>query len=627
MNQRSSRLVPAVLLLIVFWTFPSRCPGDDPAVEGPLAKQRVAEQIRRMTSEQIVLRAGALAGEMSGERDDALFLEGTLALLHQHRFHDAWLQRPPVNLLSRVAAHSWRTMPGETTHDTFGRLQKEFEVDESSSVSQYKELRRSFQELSGKEWPFDWRSKREWWLEVIKAVGQSASADDRAAVWRDKIKADADNAKLYCTCYLAVVRNAGPSPVDFALLEPLMDNDDPYQRLMWQAHVLRALDHAGVRVDDQRRKKLREQFLANAKATSLDIPSGEGVVECLAALSDVYLHCDQDAEGHPLAQILRDHQKAEYFLHFARVAGLSVRRQHEWMLAKTVAVDFRDLPLHAALKQLQQQVRLPLLIAEDARVDETLVTLKMTGPWLDVVEQVLETTEYRWIPFPDQLFWIGRRRDINAIKTLLARDASQQPRINSILDAVLVEVTKLQCIDTPLQDVYGYLEDRHGVQIELLGDVDLDVTADVIELPLYVGLNILAGETGLNWRIFDEIILIGRPDALAKVAEREEHWLRRTVRHAARGAKTAKVLDEKTKFAFIEKPLADVATYFKDRHGIEIEVAKAQQGSPITMDMAGVSLSIALDLLALRHGLDWDADADMIFIGDEKVVDEFRKMR
>jgi hypothetical protein len=319
---------------------------------------------------------------------------------------------------------------------------------------------------------------------------------------------------------------------------------------------------------------------------------------------------------------------------FNDIASVPRSDQIELKLGKRMSVEFLSHPLKDALQILAKRVAVPLWISREARYDETKVSLTATGPWLSVIDRLLDGTEYRLVRLHDELYWIGkpenRREAENAWTQFFVKRATAGDRVAAALD----DATRFEFIATPLTDAVSYLEERHGVDIEILANPNVPVDRELYEIPVTrelrgisygIALNMLVHELELDWRVFDEVILIGTAEQLERFRTVEDKRLRRAIRLAGTDCPITTALEARTKFEFVVTPLGDVATYLAKRHGVEIAVTDGQRGVPISMELSGLSLSVALDLMMNKVGLDWDTDGETIFVGDQPAVDEFRR--
>lgn len=92
------------------------------------------------------------------------------------------------------------------------------------------------------------------------------------------------------------------------------------------------------------------------------------------------------------------------------------------------------------------------------------------------------------------------------------------------IEESLGEATTLQFIETPLQDVVDYLEDLHGIEIQIdqrvLEDqgigTDTPITRNLKGITLRSALRLMLRELKLTYFVWDEVLLITTPEASEK---------------------------------------------------------------------------------------------------------------
>jgi hypothetical protein len=137
----------------------------------------------------------------------------------------------------------------------------------------------------------------------------------------------------------------------------------------------------------------------------------------------------------------------------------------------------------------------------------------------------LYQAERSGVPFPDEppivypeaQFWqdLTRRREKYASIDLARRGGAEEQIFKALQDP-----TQLEFFDTPLGDVIGYLEDLHGINIELdtraLAAVsissDTPVSRKLNGVSLRSALRLLLKELDLTYVVRDEVLLITTPD-------------------------------------------------------------------------------------------------------------------
>ncbi len=141
------------------------------------------------------------------------------------------------------------------------------------------------------------------------------------------------------------------------------------------------------------------------------------------------------------------------------------------------------------------------------------------------VIDTLATVEVALMPFPDDQPVVYPPADefqelTNRRKKFAATDLKKvSPAEQKIRDA-LQEPTRMEFIDTPLQDAVTFLKDYHGIEIQLdnraLEDLgvgsDTPVSRNVNGISLKSGLRLMLGEMDLTYIIKDEVLLITTQD-------------------------------------------------------------------------------------------------------------------
>lgn len=97
---------------------------------------------------------------------------------------------------------------------------------------------------------------------------------------------------------------------------------------------------------------------------------------------------------------------------------------------------------------------------------------------------------------------------------------------------------------------------------------------------------------------------------------------------AALEAKIEAALDETTSLQFLEQPLGDIATFLEDRHKIEVELdtqaldtAGVTVDTPVTIDVEGITLRSALDLMLRTIELTWCIRGSVLLVTTQEEVE------
>ncbi len=143
------------------------------------------------------------------------------------------------------------------------------------------------------------------------------------------------------------------------------------------------------------------------------------------------------------------------------------------------------------------------------------------------VVDMLYQTELSHIPFPDEPIPYP---DAEVWQTLTARRgekyssmslASRSKAERTIIEA-LNSPTRLEFVDTPLEDVVDFLRDYHDIETQIdtraLGDVglgtDLPITKDLKGISLRAALKLMLREFDLTYIIDNDVLLITTPEEI-----------------------------------------------------------------------------------------------------------------
>ncbi|MGH7137983.1 MAG: hypothetical protein ACREHD_19715 [Pirellulales bacterium] len=129
-------------------------------------------------------------------------------------------------------------------------------------------------------------------------------------------------------------------------------------------------------------------------------------------------------------------------------------------------------------------------------------------------------------------------------------------------------------------------------------------------------------------------ILFPDPEAWQRLTEQRKRHAVDVKPYTPAELKVLDALDEKTACDFIDEPLCNVLDYFKQRHGIEIQLdnrALAAAGidplTPITRNAQGITLRSALGLLLHDLGLTYTLRYEVLLITSQTEADSMRDVR
>lgn len=123
------------------------------------------------------------------------------------------------------------------------------------------------------------------------------------------------------------------------------------------------------------------------------------------------------------------------------------------------------------------------------------------------------------------------------------------------------------------------------------------------------------------------VLWIGRPERAARL---REMLIRGQEKAVFASEKVITTLSEKTNIQFIETPLIDGSDYLEDLHNITIEVFGDITDIPITKEIKGVPLCLALELICEDAKFNWGTIDEIVVLapGDElRRLDALRKER
>ncbi|WP_425617514.1 hypothetical protein NA78x_001194 [Anatilimnocola sp. NA78] len=148
--------------------------------------------------------------------------------------------------------------------------------------------------------------------------------------------------------------------------------------------------------------------------------------------------------------------------------------------------------------------------------------------------------------------------------------------------------TSLEFVDTPLQDVLDYVQEAHGVKINLATetmngesrvDPEVPVTLNVRAISLRSGLHLLLDQHGLEVTVKPDGTLLLVPSTKELKAKRVESEVQKAV-HAKLQLKLVK---ENGRLKFVQTPLKDVLTYLAEDFSLTIALDQR------ALEKAGIS--------------------------------------
>ncbi|MDZ7620864.1 MAG: hypothetical protein U1E05_27995 [Patescibacteria group bacterium] len=591
-----------------------------------------AERGRQQEAAWLQAKGEEFARRLADECDDAVCLEGTLALLHL----SAEKPHADVNsmeLLERVANRHWQRAPGEAVSAMLTRLQSKFADSRQEVATSFRKLPAEYHVHTGEAWPLDWRARRRLWLGLVETMVDSAGAVDPAPMWQTRIADDPDGADWYRLGYLAVVRARTEWEIEpqcrlnEALLRPWLAPEARIEagQLRRMAEVYTTAKIALVPEEHPARASTLPRLLRGF--CDRDVPTSQ-IVRVLPALEAI---CRWNCpERQLLIRALVDHPDPTVFRLFADRIAIPPTERLAWLLGKTISMDFRDEPVAEAVWQLQEQVYLPLWIDESARKDPTRVTRKVTGRWMDVLESVLCESNCRLELLHRDLLWVGTPEAMPGAVALLQEAIAKVPDPKSHVGAALQATSELHFIEPPGCQI-DYMMDLYGIEIALIGQCpgefgDAALALCQQSIPAYLALSLMTRQMAADWIALDDMVILGPKHQVDLFRRRGLERLRREARLVdIRSGEN--VLAKVARLEFIETPIVDIIDYLRECYDANVTLARSVDNDlSITFCMNGQQLGTTLDIMLFRLGLTWDADGDVIYIGDEKAVEAFKVM-
>jgi hypothetical protein len=140
--------------------------------------------------------------------------------------------------------------------------------------------------------------------------------------------------------------------------------------------------------------------------------------------------------------------------------------------------------------------------------------------------------------------------DLFAAKRTANGPASEAMEVK--VKAALARPTKMEFVETPLQDAIDFLKDYHGIEVQLdrgaLEDAgitsDTPVSRNISGLTLAAGLRLLLDGLGATYVIQHDVLLITTPQAAAHKSDLRVYAIDELVGAEAKPAEVADVLRE-----------------------------------------------------------------------------------
>ena len=210
--------------------------------------------------------------------------------------------------------------------------------------------------------------------------------------------------------------------------------------------------------------------------------------EDLQALGTLYQLADQRAqpEANVILSTMLGTKTGFVFRVFAAAAGISPERQRTLTLAAAIRLpDEGTLQkrLHTILGRTTLRVWIDDAVSASKDKPDMGV---LEGPRLEVLEKLLAQAKLHLEILESNLFWIGPLDKLGAARQVHAGSLQRAAAAQGKPAAALMDETRLEFIETPLQDVVCFLRDQHDISFEELDQSDKPITLTLRAVPLHL---------------------------------------------------------------------------------------------------------------------------------------------
>ena len=286
-----------------------------------------------------------------------------------------------------------------------------------------------------------------------------------------------------------------------------------------------------------------------------------------------------------------------------------------------------DMPLNASLELVAKQHNFNIL------VDDISLSRKGVSPEVRINYEAPDNSVRRMLKTildPLKLTYVVEDGAIKVIAATAAGkgNAKAEPRRNATkhilpnqqIQAALEETTRVEFIDTSLNDAMEFLSHQHNITILLdergLAEIDIELNEPITQVlsgvSLQSALKIILEPLELKHVVEDEVLKItgappNGPLDLSKRSEAEE--------------KIEAALTYPTEIEFVDTSLKDAMEFVADLHKITIildETALSEEGiasdEPITQVLSGISLESMLNITLKPLGLTYVVEDEVMKI-------------
>ncbi len=580
------------------------------------------------TERQLLAFLWAVSDRASRQQTDMqAFVGGTLALLNSSPQRPT--VRPPTkgmyssDHLARLARYRWPLREGESVRQLLNRTFADHNLKSRGLYKAYWEVGKQYRSRANKPSRFDWQPKREFWFGLIESIVKSQKADDPSVEWKTKIADDPDNATLYRYAYMEALRTVNTKAIDLSIVEPLLAEKDVHRNERWRRLCLVAslIYKTATGIKQTTRDKFENKLVQHIKSHRLHAQYA------LFAQRELFDRCDSRQRTRLIRTLIK-HQYPDRFSYFVRSIGISDAQRRQMYLATHTSVDFKSFPPEVAVSILTETVHLPLWIDESTFKDKSLITLKMSGTWLEVLEATLAQTRSRAFFLNPDILWIGPPEKAHAVRhqvrTTLAR-ATQ-------LQSFATQAMEVEFQDTPWQKALEFMSELHNVSIltlwsDQVPDRGLNLLLD--DVPAYLVLSIIEREVGLVWRVVDNTIVFAPKKLTAALDATIAGYRHQRIdmqRLQLEDNPLATVLEKDSDTDFSDTRLDDVCAELSELHNISIVVAPFEHNDEkINLELSDKSLALTMTLMLAETGLNWKTDGNLVVIGDPATLARFHR--
>ncbi len=548
-----------------------------------------------------------------GDLDDVLSVLQTL--------DGDYRRTSPVFIARDLAGKRWR-----------GRRKKESLVDYVSNVDKPESLvcgcveptvldyARGYEVVAGHFAPFDWRSRKKFWLDYAQTFISPPVDLTVAQTWRKKIDAAGQRDKrLMRLSYLGAWMAArNREPLDFTLLSPLYKHEAAdEERLGDMVAILSCYslhdDDSGNPEFDTIYKLLMAQIEQHPAQLSRYADSNWFTHGLMTI--DIF-RVTIEPLGPPVLQSVVQHVSPTLFQRIAEKGAFDAAEVHSLFLKKQTTIDFENVPIKDAIIELTKQVALPLWLDQRLTSSQQPITLKKSGRWFDVFKSVLKHVGAKLVWLDKTVFWAGPSAGLKAARQIYA-DATA--RISNQRDhrSRFQERSSAAFSGEEVESVLSYLDEEYKL-LSLSDGTEFKPKASIIPegLPMYLTLELLARDLKADWFGSEDWLMFGTREQVAMLRSIVETGeLTKLTENAAGPRQPSFLYEDGRNLYFRKTPLGDAAESLSYLSGVPFVCATQDARKPVSANLNGLDLATSLTAMLTQRNLDFVASADFAFVG------------